>query len=157
MTLVLKSAGCGQSVVTELLNKQAELAVPVLVFSMPPDKSKIFYETFQIQYPGKYTIEFNTKLKTEGIKRYELPDVASNIIGRISIYRDDSELIKQMLNIEISPKIIGRGLFEFESPTVLPLNEKLRFEIKLSEIDYVFSELYSSITFIIKRQGVLYD
>lgn len=155
--LVLKSTGCGQSVVTELLNKKSELAVPVLVFSIPLDKDRIFHETFQIQHPGKYTVEFNTKLKIAGVKRYELPDTESRIVGEISIYKDDGELIKQKLNTDISPKVIGRGLFGFESPKVIPLGEELRLEVKLSEIDHVFSELYNSITFIIKRQGVLYD
>ena len=50
--LLVQLEGCDEAVVTELFTDHRELAKPVLVFSIPHDKSTAFRKPFSVKYPG---------------------------------------------------------------------------------------------------------
>lgn len=151
-----ESVGSIRWLVTEVLNEKEELAKPILVFLMPLEKSIMYRKEFTIQYSGKYKVELFTQLKDDNVKRYELPDINSNLKGEISIHGNAGEFLNHTFDVDLQPTIIGKGLFGTSAPKTLPLEESLTFEIVLTEISDSFLELYSSVTIIVKRQGVLY-
>ena len=127
--LLVQLVACDEAVVTELFTDYGELAKPVLVFSVPHDKSTAFRKPFSVKYPGVYAVSWFTILRNKDLMRYELPKKLRTLVGQIRIYgNDNSEIQKHEFKVEFPTTVIGQGLFSFVSPRQLPLNQKLEFE-----------------------------